>query len=123
MALQVIAFIGLGMICSVVANLPALLKLDKVAVMRGSNSRLWILLVAQSLLFAGYGLLITVMRQQSWIASLKGAALIGTAFGLMPVVLAGRQSRATLGRNVQIAVTIAACTIAAFLITPMFRGG
>jgi hypothetical protein len=119
---QILAFVGMGVICSIIANLPALLKRENADGVALSNRRLMALIGAQSLLFAGYGLLVSVMRRESWITSLIRAAVLGVVLGLIPIVFGGRQTRGSLLRTVPLGLTIAACTVAAFVLTPVFQG-
>jgi hypothetical protein len=120
MASQIGAFILLGLICTVISNLPAMLKRENRPGVTLTNRRMIAVLAAQSLLFAGYGLLVAAMSRRGTIQSLAGAALLGGVFAVIPTFLGRRPLRENLTRNVVLALSIAGCTIAAFVMSPMF---
>jgi hypothetical protein len=117
MALQILAFIVVGITCSLVANLPALLEARRNRIPPFARWRVLGLLVAQAVIFAGFSVLTGYLQRERRIDTLTHAALFGGLFGLFAIVTAPRASR-TAGRNLLLGVSLVACSAAAFLIAP-----
>lgn len=122
MGVELAVFAGVGVICTLIANLPVLVQRGNAGAVTLSNGRLLALLGAQSLLFAGYGVLLAYLQREQKIASLGQAMLYGGMFALIPVVIGHRRTRQQLIHSVAIGLSIVACSAAAFLIAPIVRG-
>ena len=117
MVIQIVAFIAVGITCSLVANLPALLEARRRHVPPFVRRRVLGLLAAQAVIFAGFSVLMGYLQRERRIETLSHAALLGGLFGLFVIVVATRNSR-NMGRHLLLGASLVACSAAAFLIAP-----
>jgi hypothetical protein len=109
---------GIGVVCSLIANAPSLIenRVNPLSIKRGG--RLVGLLSAQIVLFAGYCALIAYLRHDGQIETLLGAGLLGGLFGSVPALMAPRGSWAAFAKRVILGFAIVVGSVAAFFIAP-----
>ena len=117
---EIVVFVGVGTVCSAIANLPVLVQSRHARGLSLSNRRLAGLLVAQTVLFGGYGFLLAWLHQQRHVTSVTQAALFGGVFGLVAVLFGSGRSR-SLVRSISLGLAIVACSVAAFVFAPIVR--